>query len=353
MANPLRRHWARVATALVLGLLSGCRQAPALPTLGPGVPLQLGVPGDVALAPVILARPPLVALAFAAGNTHGARLYLSTSADNGAIFTAPELVDEDVWLADDAMVDLSFSTAGSWPWDGPALRLEWRRHDGSASRLAHPWRWRPFLGVPEPRASDDEPPVASCSSNGDVILVAGFSGRGPVSANHGLADQACVPTNRPVAVADARRWVHAAWAGGADDDARRVLYAASFDREWFGGAQALNDVGQHPSHVRLAIDPNDTVVATWEGTASGTRHVFLRQLIPAHHGPATLLPLTRLSDDAGGVEPSLASIDGGVIVAWRVPSTGGVVVRRVGLDAVCAATPTAASTQAVNGGVRP
>lgn len=105
--------------------------------------------------------------------------------------------------------------------------------------------------------------------------------------------------------------------------------------------------------MSLVTDPNDTVVAIWEGDARGTRHVFLRQLLPSHHGPATLLPATRLSDDAGGTVPVLASIDGGVIAAWRVASTGGVIVRRVGLDAVCAATPATAAAGAEPARVQP
>ena len=195
--------------------------------------------------------------------------------------------------------------------------------------------------------------MVSCSPEGALTLVVGFRGPGPASVNHDLDDQACLPADRPDAVTDVRGWVHAAWVGGQADDTRRVLYAASSDREWFGGAQAIGDPGQRPSHVSLVTDPNDTVVATWEGDAHGARHVFLRQLLPSHHGPATLLPPTRLSDDAGGAAPALASIEGGVIVAWRAASTGGVVVRRVGLDAVCAATPATASVGAEPARVQP
>ncbi len=197
-----------------------------------------------------------------------------------------------------------------------------------------------------------EQAVASCAPDGEVLLVAGFRGRGPVSVNHAMADGACVPHDHS-AVTDARQWVHAVWVGGPTDAARRVLYAASSDRQWFGGSQPLTDAGQQPSNVSLVTDPNDTVVAAWDGSSRGTRHVFLRQVLPSHHGPATLLPLTRLSDDAGGTHPVLASITGGVIAVWRVPSTGGLALRRVGLDAICAVTPAPAAVGAVSTGTRP
>lgn len=348
MAHPIGRHWATVTTMLAVGVLGGCRQVappPALPPLGPGTQLEFTVPGAVALAPVIAARPPLVAVAFATRDSRGARVYLSSSADNGASFTEPTPVDDDGadMETGDEELRLLFGPPAAQPSARPSVRLEWRRADGrTVSRLVHPWRREPFRGVPMPVEVVREQAVASCAPDGEVLLVAGFRGRGPVSVNHAMADGACVPQDQS-AVTDARQWVHAVWVGGPADDTRRVLYAASSDRQWFGGAQPLVDTGQQPSNVSLVTDPNDTVVAVWDGTARGTRHVFLRQLLPSHHGPATLLPLTRLTGDAGGSHPSLASITGGVIVVWRMPSTGGLGLRRVGLDAVCA-VPTLSTT---------
>lgn len=345
-----RRQTTRGAmVVVVLGVMTACRQAPVpsqppLPPLGPGPTIQLTVKGSAALAPVVSAHSPLVAVAFAAADPDGAaRVYLATSADNGATFTEPSPVPDDGpgGAYDDLAVIVQDRTRAE---DGePSVTVQWRRADGqTASRVTRPWPGRASRGqTSEPSATRDTA-VASCEDDGEVLLVAGFKGAGPVSVNHALKDQHCAPGSA-TALVDARAWVHAAWVGGRDDTSRRVFYTASPDRDWFGGAHALVDAGRTPSHVRITTDPNDTIVAVWDTDDGATRQVVLRQLLPAHHGPPTLLPLTHLSAGAGGVEPSIASIDGGVIVGWREPSTGAVAVRRVGLDAMCDATATAAS----------
>ena len=243
MLIPFGRSWLSLATALALCTLGGCRQGSptsALPPLGPGVPLTLVVPRATTQAPVIASRPPLVAAAFGARDIMGTRFYLSTSTDNGASFTQPEPIDDKALPAGDGPLRLSFGPTNPRPWAGPALRLEWGTAGSSVTGLAQPWRWHPFLSVPAPQVDADASPVASCSAAGAVTLVAGYRGPEPASVNHGLADEACVSTDRPDAVTDVRGWVHAAWVGGPAEDTRRVLYAASSDREWFGGAQTLS-----------------------------------------------------------------------------------------------------------------
>lgn len=343
-----RQKTARGAALVVfLGAMASCRQAPSpaplrLPPLGPGDTIQLAVQGSAAQAPVVTARSPLIAVAFVASDARGARVYLSTSADNGATFTPPSPVPDDG--PSGRYEDLAaILQPGAQAEDGePYVKVEWRRGDGqTASRLIQPWPRGAALAKP---AAPDVPrgtAVASCEDDGEVLLVAGFRGTGPVSVNHALQDQRCA-AGEATAIVDARNWVHAAWVGGRDAAAHRVFYTASPDRDWFGGAHPLLDAGQTPSHVRITTDPNDTIVAVWDAEDGATRQVVLRQILPAHHGPPTLLPVTHLSAGAGGVEPSIAAIDGGVIVGWRVPSTGGVALRRVGLDAICDATAIAA-----------
>lgn len=333
---------------VALCFITACRQAPVpaqsrLPPLGPGPTIQLAVQGRAAQAPVVAAQSPLIAVAFVASDPGGARAYIATSADNGATFTQPTLVPEPRPGGgyDELSVILQ---SGAQPEDGrPSVKVEWRRDDGqTASVLMRPWT----RGETAARASAHDPArsaaVASCEEDGEVLLVAGFKGPGPVSVNHSLKDQRCV-SGAAEAIVDARNWIHAAWVGGRDAATHRVFYTASPDRDWFGGAHALVEAGQTPSHVRLVTDPNDTIVAVWDAQDRATRQVVLRQILPAHHGPPTLLPLTHLSAGEGGVEPSIASIDGGVIVGWRVPSTGAVALRRVGLDAICDATAIAAT----------
>lgn len=344
-----RRQTTRSAMAVVaLSVMAACRQAPApspprLPPLGPGVTIALAVKGSAALAPVVSAQSPFVAVAFAAADQGGAaRVYLATSADNGATFTEPSPVpDEGPGGAyDDLGVVVQ---TGTQTGEGePSVTVQWRRADGqTASRALRPWRGA-LSGTQAFGAAARGAAVASCEDDGEVLLVAGFKGPGPVSVNHALKDQHCAPGSA-TALVDARAWVHAAWVGGRDDASRRVFYTASPDRDWFGGAHALVDAGQAPSHVRITTDPNDTIVAVWDTADGATRQVVLRQILPAHHGPPTVLPLTHLSAGDGGVEPSVASIDGGVIVGWRVPATGAVALRRVGLDAICDATAIAAT----------
>jgi mono/diheme cytochrome c family protein len=81
----------------------------------------------------------------------------------------------------------------------------------------------------------------------------------------------------------------------------------------------------------------------------------MRQVIPAHHGPAQLLPLTTIAADGTPGASTLAPVRGGVLVSWLrdadIPPT--VAFRRVGLDAMCgpeaaapAATPSVVSNVA-------
>ncbi|MFN7981747.1 MAG: hypothetical protein U0Q11_07805 [Vicinamibacterales bacterium] len=324
----------------LLLLLGACRQTPhvqTMPALGPGAPMTLAVPGARALAPSIAARSPYVAVSFTTSDSRGAMVYLATSDDNGATFSSPLPISDDggaqsssvhTRITDDASV-------GAQP---PQVRVEWTRADGTRSaRALNPWkagRKQQPITVP----SRGLQATATCTPDGEVLLVAGQRGPLDVSVNHRLAEETCA-SRVPAALIDARQWAHVAWIAGADDEAARVLYAASSDREWFGGAQEVVAPGQRPAHLTMVTDPNDTVVMTWDGDMAGRRHVFLRQLLPAHHGTATLLPQTRLSTDGGGVEPATASITGGVVVAWREPATGTIVVRRVGLDAICETTP--------------
>lgn len=338
--------WGAVAL-VALCALAACRQAaapvaPPLPPLGPGTIVQLAVQGRAAQAPVVSARSPLIAVAFVASDGRGAGAYLATSADNGATFTQPRLVPDEgsAGVYDDLDVILEPGTQAE---DGePSVRVEWRRADGrTASTRVRPWSdGATVASAPAPGVTRGMA-VASCEDDGEVLLVAGFKGTGPVSVNHSLKDQQCA-AGSAAAIVDARSWVHATWVGGRDAASHRVFYTASPDRDWFGGAHALADAGQMPSHVRITTDPNDTIVAVWDAQDGATRQVVLRQILPAHHGPPTLLPVAHLSAGEGGVEPSVASIDGGVIVGWRVPSTGAVAVRRVGLDAICDATALAA-----------
>ncbi|MFN7984823.1 MAG: hypothetical protein U0Q11_23510 [Vicinamibacterales bacterium] len=310
-----------------------------IPPLGPGSPIALSVPGAQALAPALVAQSPFVAVAFGTNDSRGAMVYLATSSDNGATFDASQPVSDEAGSAP-ALIRLSLSEDSSDGDSVPAVRIAWHAAGGKTSeRVIRPWHKKPASTTGR-QASTLTRAMAACTDQGEVVLTDEHRDGAQVSVNHGLAEQTCA-SRAPSALNDARHWAHVAWIAGADEAAARVLYAASSDRAWFGGAQPLVESGQRPAHLTLVTDPNDTVVATWDGDAAMARHVFLRQILPAHHGPATMLPMTRLSGDAGGVEPVTASITGGVIVAWREPLSGSIVLRRVGLDAICETAPAA------------
>lgn len=347
MTHSTRQTMRGAVAVMALCVAASCRQAqppsvPRLPPLGPGPTLELPVAGGVSRAPVIAAQSPFVAVAFVASDERGARVYLATSVDNGATFARATPVPNAA--PGGAYEDLDVSVVADAQARGDELRVkvQWRRADGqtASTLVAIPARQVPPRDL-QPGDTARGTAVATCENDGEVLLVAGFKGAGPVSVNHSLPLQRC-EAGSASAVVDARRWVHTAWVGGRDAAARRVFYAAAPDRDWFGGAHALVDAGQMPSHVRLTTDPNDTIVAVWDAQVGATRQVVLRQILPAHHGPPTLLPLTHLSAGEGGVEPAVASIDGGVVVAWRALATGTIAVRRVGLDAICDATAVAA-----------
>ncbi|MFN7982413.1 MAG: hypothetical protein U0Q11_11185 [Vicinamibacterales bacterium] len=339
---PTRRRvliTAAVSLATCSLLAAGCRPtAPVqtLPPLGPGTAISLNVPGAQALAPRVAASSPFVAIAFGTHDSRGAMVYVALSADNGATFSEPEPVTaEGRVTGTPESVQVSLDTAAAGKAAAPAVTVAWRLQDGrTQTRVVRPWS-----GAPADASHSSDPPTAAatCTPDGEVLLVAGHRGPSDVSVNHSLENETC-RTRLPAAVIDARQWAHVAWIAGDDEASTRVLYAASSDREWFGGSQRMVDAGQRPDHLTLITDPNDTVVATWDGEAAGDRQVYLRQILPAHHGPATMLPVTRLGEP-GSVSPASASIKGGVIVSWLDTRTGSVVVRRVGLDAICETAP--------------
>jgi hypothetical protein len=94
-------------------------------------------------------------------------------------------------------------------------------------------------------------------------------------------------------------------------------------------------------HVRTAIDDSNTLVVVWDESGSSARRIVMRRLLPGHHNIVQALPATVLSGEAPAIDPVLASVPGGVIVAWTSgPSSSSVIaMRRVGLPTVCVDLP--------------
>ncbi|MEQ1913287.1 MAG: hypothetical protein ABMA15_31030, partial [Vicinamibacterales bacterium] len=316
---------------------AACRRAPSLPfvpPLGVGARVDLTVPGALGTAPVVTSATPFVAVAWATRDTRGAMVYVATSSDNGATFSPPTPVSKELERVDEAAaVFAEFELPAPASHMPPAVRIEWRAADGErVTRLVRPWTGRTDAEGPGPRAA--AVPNLSCDPFGELLLVSPRQSVLRVSVNHGQAEWAC--SNGDVAATvDTRHWIHAAWVGRGDAGLpRQIFYAASSDGQWFGETQLLAERRLDAAHVRVTTDPNDTIVAVWDEAGAVGRTVSMRQIIPAHHGLAKFLSTTQISDAEGGHTPSVASIAGGVIVAW-VDGRGTVAVKRVGLDAIC------------------
>ncbi len=344
-----------IVTSVFVLVATACgRSAPAtdsLPGLGPGAEQRFAVPGGRPLGVSVASAPPYVAMAWASDHPAGRDVYVAASADNGRSFRGPVRVSDPTAAPTAARSSLQVSfvpgaAAARTPrfaihWTGDADRPSRRdvviRRDGSPEPVVRE------AGVPDAAA-------ARCDADGTVIwpgAPATPGGSADVEVNHRVADQACVADQVTSAI-DPRGWVHVAWIGGAvGGAARHIFYAASSDGRWFGRAQVLDeDASGPPSQVQLTIDPNETVVTTWtSGEAPATR-VIMRQLIPAHHGPAQLLPVTTLAADGASQQPALAAVRGGVLIAWlrTAADAPAIAFRRVGLDAICGpdAAPAAA-----------
>lgn len=342
---------ARVTPALAViasacSLAAACRRVSPvdpLPPLGPGTEHRFTVNGGRPLDVSVASALPYVAMAWVVDRPGGREVLIATSADNGRTFRAPAAASDGATTPALARASVEVATATAGGGDAPRFAMRWVTADREVARDVTVRR----DGSPDLHAIGRVAAVAPavrCDPSGAVVWAAPAVGAGddgpsgPVDVNHRLPDQACVDGEVSAAV-DPRGWVHVAWIGGAATaTVRQVFYASSSDGRWFGRAQVLDqEASASPSHVQLAIDPNETVVTTWTtGEAPATR-VVMRQLIPAHHGPAQLLPLTTLAAEGVVGRPTIAAVRGGVIVAWlRTASDApAIAFRRVGLDAVC------------------
>lgn len=350
-------------TAMAVMTVAACgRPAPpdtGLPALGPG-PEQRFLTGDAAVRHVVsAAAPPHLALAWVAESPMGRGLYVVTSADNGLSFQGPTRVSDvaaDVDVSDPG-VDL-MAGARAQATDAPRFLVRWRDHatDAAAASTVHEITIGPD-GRPlaRPGESPEASPVAVCAADGALLWPDRTSPGNTVAINHRLPEWTC-DGGEVASTVDPRGWVHAIWIGGAAGAPRRVFYASSSDGIWFGRPQALDPGDGSPvAAVALTIDPNETVVATWTSGVRPATRVVMRQVIPAHHGPAQLLPLTTIAAEGAPGGSTLAPVRGGVLVSWLrdADPKPTVAFRRVGLDAICgpdvsapAATPAVVTTVA-------
>jgi hypothetical protein len=107
-------------------------------------------------------------------------------------------------------------------------------------------------------------------------------------------------------------------------------------------------------HVRTAIDDSNTLVVAWDESGSSARRIVMRRLLPGHHNIVQALPVTVLSGGAPAADPAVASVPGGVVVAWTSgPSSSSVIaMRRVGLATMCLDLPGAGESDKTIGAAR-
>jgi hypothetical protein len=271
------------AFAVALTATIGCRSVPApaadLLPLGPGPQMQLGIRGIANVSPSIATREPFVAIAWAAGVLNGrGAVYLVTSTDNGATFSAPARVGETTLDRDNAPV-----VVFEWPVADerqrlamPDIRVEWtfQDRDRLVPRTAH-------------------------SSDGGRTLVRD-------------------PDDR----------VHLYYTGGPD------LSSLPIDR--VVGTDATRRSVAHPHVTRL---DDGTVASVWDEEASrDARRVEFRRVLLGANGPTQVIDTFPLSASEPAVAPAMGLLPGGVIVAWTSgrSSSSSIAVRRVGLDTLCA-----------------
>jgi hypothetical protein len=94
-------------------------------------------------------------------------------------------------------------------------------------------------------------------------------------------------------------------------------------------------------HIRTAIDDSRTLVVVWDESGSAARRIVMRRLLVEKHDIVQALPLTVVSGEVQALDPVVASVPGGVIVAWTSgPSSSSVIaMRRVGLATMCLDLP--------------
>ena len=348
-----------LSLAFLVCLAASCRKTTALseslPTLGAGPEYRFAPVGTEVKQVASASVPPLVAVAWVADRLAVPAVHFAVSTDNGASFRGP-LVVASLPAAATSSVDARLEVAATRS-DGSTsteFLLRWRA-DRGVTTVAHVRVGADGAAQVQPATdlASVEEPTATCQGDGSVLWSARSTPGHATPVNHAVPELSCVPGD-VAATVDPRGWVHVVWVGGPPTGgARRVFYASSADGVWFGAAQPLDvDDDAQVSDVRVTIDPNETVVATWTRGEPPNSSVLMRQVIPAHHGPGQLLPLTTIDATGAADRSTVTPIRGGVIVAWRhngaAQST--VAFRRVGLDALCGpevstpATATVAST---------
>jgi hypothetical protein len=251
--------------------------------------MQLGIRGIANVSPSIATRESFVAIAWTAGVPAGrGHVYVVTSSDDGATFSAPVNIGETQVDADNPPV-----VVFEWPrmderqrFVMPDIRVEWTFHEG-----------------------------------GRVVQ------RAARSTDHGRTF-ARDPDDR----------VQLFYTGGPE------VAPPAIDGV-IGKADQERGVVGHP---RLVPQEDGTMVTVWDETHGAARRVMFRRVLLGARDSVQTMDAFALSASTPAVAPVAGNVQGGVVVAWtsgeRSPSV--IAVRRVGLDALCSDGPVRLEYQA-------
>ncbi|HUL72105.1 MAG TPA: hypothetical protein VLT86_03340 [Vicinamibacterales bacterium] len=284
-AKTLTVNLVRTASAIAL-LTAACSSRPSTSPprpvpAGPGATIGIGVPSASSHAPSIAARPPYAAIAWTATMPDGhSSIYLATSVDNGGTFSAPQRI-ADVQAPPDVSAP------------SPRVLLGWTRFTADDPRMPEihvVWREEASQAFRAVASVDDGHTFApeQADENGWPVTL-------PIQA--GLK----MPPGQMV-------------------------------------QRAMHDV--KPGHHAAAYDECGTLVVTWDDGTAETEgsHVTLRRLIRGGDGALVELQTIPLSSTAPAANPDVASLRGGVAVAWETGGPGSqIAVRRVGFQSICQA----------------
>lgn len=248
--------------------------------LGPGDEIRLGVPGAVNAIPSIAARWPFVVVAWVTTTAVDSAVYVSTSTDNGVSFSTPNPIE----------ATRTRTTAGTAL--APRVVLGWSKLASDGAPIP------PDLHlVWQPDAESGEMRAVKSINGGQSFFAEAMDHDRPVDA----------PLETPRAPA-----------------APQVATAV-----------AVADAAS--THPDATYDECGTLVVVWEDAAGGAPRVKMRRLVESPTGAQTALQTTVVSGASSAGYPRVASLLGGVMVAWtsgEVPAPA-IALRRIGLESIC------------------
>jgi hypothetical protein len=139
------------------------------------------------------------------------------------------------------------------------------------------------------------------------------------------------PENGPALAIDQGKRIHVAWPtlvpGGtsSSEPTLGMFYATSADGVRFTPRQPL-PTEAFPRHVQMIVTAQNEIVAVWDEQAPGTRRIAIARGTLNAAGVAHFVRQS-FDDRDPATYPVIASVDGGIVVAWTSGPSGQTVLR--------------------------